>query len=214
MKKALIMSLCAVLLVTATVLGTLAFLTAQDTVVNTFTVGQVSIELDEAKVKPDGTLDGDERVKTNDYHLVPGMTYIKDPTMTVEAKSEEAYVRMLLVINCASQFDEIFSPEKADLTKIFNGYDAETWVYVSTSRDTVKNTVTYEFRYKETVATSDQDTVLPALFKSLTVPGNFDGEDMAALADLEITVIGNAIQAASFDNADDAWTAFNDQINK
>ncbi len=53
--KALMLVLCAVLLVTASVLGTMAYLTSTDQVVNTFTVGKVAITLDEAKVNADGT---------------------------------------------------------------------------------------------------------------------------------------------------------------
>ena len=86
MKKNKILLLClgAIVLVATSVLGTLAYLTSQDTVVNTFTVGQVDIKLDEAKVDENGEeIQGADRVKTNNYHLVPGMTYTKDPTMTV-----------------------------------------------------------------------------------------------------------------------------------
>lgn len=39
--KALLLTLCAVLLVAASVLGTMAYLTSTDEVTNTFTVGQV-----------------------------------------------------------------------------------------------------------------------------------------------------------------------------
>ena len=47
--KALLLTLCAVLLVTASVLGTMAYLTSQDQVVNTFTVGSVAIKLEDRK---------------------------------------------------------------------------------------------------------------------------------------------------------------------
>ena len=57
-KKVLILGLCAVLLVAASVLGTMAYLTDTKSVTNTFTVGNVAITLDEAKVKTDGTKDG------------------------------------------------------------------------------------------------------------------------------------------------------------
>lgn len=71
--KALMLVLCAVLLVTASVLGTMAYLTSTDKVVNTFTVGKVAITLDEAKVDPDGKPVADAaRVKENAYHLLPG----------------------------------------------------------------------------------------------------------------------------------------------
>lgn len=67
--KALLLTLCAVLLVTASVLGTMAFLTSNDEVVNTFSVGSVAIKLDEAKANTDGSLvDGADRVKANSYN--------------------------------------------------------------------------------------------------------------------------------------------------
>ena len=208
--KTLITVLCAVLLITASVLGTLAYLTSQDKVENTFTVGKVKIELDEAKVKLDGSIDGTDRVKQNTYHLVPGQTYVKDPTMTVKANSEDSYVRMLLVINCANAFDEIYAPARADLTTIFNGYDDNNWVYESVTR--TNDTLIYEFRYKEIVTKSENDTVLDALFDSITIPGSFDSDDMASIEDLEIKVFGHAIQATGFADADAAWDAFNAQV--
>ena len=208
--KTLITVLCAVLLITASVLGTLAYLTSQDKVENTFTVGKVKIELDEAKVKLDGSIDGTDRVKQNTYHLVPGQTYVKDPTMTVKANSEDSYVRMLLVINCANAFDEIYAPARADLTTIFNGYDDNNWVYESVTR--TNDTLIYEFRYKEIVTKSENDTVLDALFDSITIPGSFDSDDMASIEDLEIKVFGHAIQATGFADADAAWAAFNAQV--
>lgn len=213
--KVLLLSICAVLLLTVSVLGTLAYLTSEDTIVNTFTVGKVNITLDEAKVNPDGTLvNNTDRVKANNYHLVPGNTYIKDPTMTVIKGSEESYVRMLVTINCMEEFDNIYAPAVADLTSIFNGYDATNWECKAVVRDANANTVTYEFRYKQTVGpTDDSDTVLDALFDSITVPSQFDSADMASIADLKITVIGHAIQASGFADANSAWNAFDAQIN-
>ena len=81
--KALLLTLCAVLLVAASVLGTMAYLTSTDTVTNTFTVGKVEIKLDETDVtNPNGP-----RVTANSYKLMPGTTYTKDPTVTVKAGS-------------------------------------------------------------------------------------------------------------------------------
>lgn len=212
--KILILSACAVLIVVASVLGTFAYLTSQDSVVNTFTVGKVNITLDEADVNEDGTeIVGADRVKENNYHLIPGRTYVKDPTVTVKAKSEDSYVRMLLTLNCADEFDAIYNPNKADLTTIFNGYDATNWIYENVTRDTAKNTITYEFRYKEVVTKSATDTKLDALFDSISVPSIFNSEDMKSIADLKITIVGHAIQAIGFADADAAWTAFNEQID-
>ena len=107
--KALLMSLCAVLLVAASVLGTMAYLTDSKDVKNTFTVGNVTIKLDEAKVDEMGNLvknqDGTlaDRVTQNEYKLLPNHTYTKDPTVTVLAPSVESYVRMKVTFNKASQ---------------------------------------------------------------------------------------------------------------
>lgn len=79
--KALLLSMCAVLLVAVSIFGTLAYLTDKDTVTNTFTVGSVGLSLDEADVKTDGSYETthDSRVQANEYHLLPGHTYYKDP---------------------------------------------------------------------------------------------------------------------------------------
>ena len=91
--KPLLTLCCALLLVAAGVFGTLAYLTGTDTVNNTFTVGNVKITLDEAKVTTDGTpVEGADRVKANEYHLLPGHTYTKDPTVTVQANSEACWL--------------------------------------------------------------------------------------------------------------------------
>lgn len=72
--KVLVLSACMVLIAVVAVLGTMAFLTSEDEVKNTFTVGKVSITLDEADVKTDGTYEttADARVSANQYHLIPG----------------------------------------------------------------------------------------------------------------------------------------------
>lgn len=114
--KALLLTLCAVLLVAASVLGTMAYLTSTDTVTNTFTVGKVEIKLDEAKVTADGIpVEGAARVTENSYKLMPGNTYTKDPTVTVKAGSEASYVRMKVTFNNATKIIALCTdPEYAD----------------------------------------------------------------------------------------------------
>ena len=207
--KALLLSLCAVLLVAASVLGTMAYLTSTDTVENTFTVGKVDIKLDEAKVNTDGTaVLPAERVKGNSYKLLPGHTYIKDPTVTVLKDSELSYVKMTVTFSKASELDAIFAPAGADLTGIFNGYNAETWIYKGNTKDATANTRTYEFWYKEAVGAPAADDVLDALFDSITVPGTITNEQLATIESMTITVNAYAIQADGFADAAAAWSAF------
>ena len=206
-RKALLLSLCAVLLVVASVMGTMAYLTSTDTVTNTFTVGNVQITLDEAKVNPDGTLvPNAARVKRNSYKLLPGLTYTKDPTVTVLSGSESSYIKMTVTFSNAAELDAIFAPTGgANLTSIFNGYDSTNWI--AKGNTTAANTRTYEFWYKETVAAPKADVVLDALFDSITVPGSITKEQLATIEGLTITVNAYAIQAAGFANAEEAWAA-------
>ena len=208
--KALLLSLCAVLLAAASVMGTMAYLTAQDEVVNTFTVGQVKIKLDEAKANLDGTLvENAGRVQANSYKLLPGHTYNKDPMVTVLSGSEPSYVKMTVTFSKAAALDAIFAPGGADLTSIFNGYDAANWIAKGSTKDTAADTRTYEFWYKETVGAPSADVALDALFDSITVPGTITGEQLAAIAGMTITVNAYAVQADGFASADAAWAAIN-----
>lgn len=207
--KALLLTLCAVLLVAASVLGTMAYLTSTDEVTNTFTVGQVKIKLDEAKANPDGSLVANaDRVKANEYKLLPSHTYNKDPMVTVLSGSESSYVKMTVTFSKANELDAIFAPGGADLTSIFNGYDAAKWIAKGNTKDATANTRTYEFWYKETVGAPTADVALDALFDSITVPGTITNEQLATIEGMTITVNAYAIQADGFANAEAAWAAF------
>ena len=79
MKKTLAMILAVVMLMTACVAGTLAWLQDKtDPVVNTFTVGTIDIELDESD--------------DLDLQMIPGSTITKDPVVTVKANSEACWL--------------------------------------------------------------------------------------------------------------------------
>ena len=207
--KALLVVACALLLVAASVFGTMAYLTSTDTVTNTFTVGKVDITLDEAQVDQNGTaVTPAKRVDANSYKLLPGHTYTKDPTVTVKKGSESSYVKMTVTFSKATELDAIFAPDGANLTSIFNGYDAANWTAKGNTKDATANTRTYEFWYKEAVGAPTADVALDALFDSITVPGTITGTQLATIADMTITVNAYAIQADGFADATAAWAAF------
>lgn len=206
--KALLVVACALLLVAASVFGTMAYLTSTDTVTNTFTVGKVNIKLDEAKANPDGSLVANaDRVKANSYKLLPGHTYNKDPMVTVLSGSESSYVKMTVTFSKASALDAIFAPTGAELTSIFNGYDAANWIYKGNTKDATADTRTYEFWYKEAIGAPTADVALDALFDSITVPGTITGDQLKTIEGMTITVNAYAIQADGFANAETAWEA-------
>ena len=218
-KKALLMTLCAVLLIVASVMGTVAYLTSSDTVTNTFTVGNVKITLDEAQVDEYGVAASPAvRVAANTYKLLPGHEYTKDPTVTVVKGSEESYVRMLVTVSDidalkaafpAASYPTFYNGDIFLLQKLVTGWDNTVWE--STNEVTVgtDGSCVYEFRYKTTVDASKAtaDKVLEPLFKTIVIPDTVDGTALAKLDQVKITVTAEAIQADGFATAADAYAA-------
>ena len=209
MKKTLTVLLALVLVIAMSVAGTMAYLTDDASVTNTFTVGNVTITLDEAKVNEYGVADKSvPRVDRNTYKLIPGHPYNKDPMVTVLKGSESSYVKMTVTFTKSAELDAIFAPNGADLTSIFTGYDSTNWIAKGNTEDTKNNTRTYEFWYKEAVAAPDADVALDALFDQIVVPGTITNAQLDTIAGMTITVNAYAIQADGFADADAAWAAY------
>lgn len=201
----------AAVLVTGSVLGTLAYLTATEDVTNVFTVGKVGITLTEAEVDTAGQPTGDRTEDGNEYHLIPGVTYVKDPTISVNAGSEAAYVRMLVKVTNYTGAETITQKYNGgDFLTLLGGYDSEVWELKSTTTGTDETTL--EFWYNTAVDnTSGTDAkAIEPLFTTLEIPGEATGEELLTLEEggFKIVVEGHAIQAAGFDDATAAWTAY------
>lgn len=213
--KTVAIVLCVMALATMSILGAVAYLQDSTAVKNTFTVGKVDIRLDEAIVDnggvPVGDMDQDgvqDRTETgNTYHLIPGKSYTKDPTMTIEEGSEESYVRLLVTVNCYEELTAIFGGPFS-LEELVEGLDEQIWACVGVALDTDANTATYEYRYYKTVSAQEEELKLQPLFTKLNVPGTITGEELTTIANLEMDVEGHAIQTTGFENADKAWESF------
>ena len=187
---------CAILIVAASVMGTLAYLTATTgTVTNTFTVGKVEFDtaaLDEAKVdvygnkeyKEDGTTLKD-RVIANTYKLVPGHSYVKDPTVHIGADSENAWL-FVKVVNGISAI------EATGDTTIAAQMTAKGWVAVATGSN---------IYYWPSQVTANQDVVVFESFKLA------DTADVSGYTNASITIQAGIVQADGFASASAAWTA-------
>ena len=177
--KALLLTLCAVLLVAASVLGTMAYLTSTDTVTNTFTVGKVEITLDETDVtNPNGP-----RVKANSYKLMPGTTYTKDPTVTVKGGSEACY--LFVKVEKEGTFAGI-SYEIAD-----GWTELESGVY---------------YRLVDAVTADTSFAVIKG--NEITVSSDLTKENIPS-AQPKLTFTAYAVQKENIPNAAAAWEAAN-----
>lgn len=213
--KAILMALCAVLLVAASVMGTLAYLTSTDTVTNTFTVGKVAITLDEAKVNADGTpVQGVARVNANKYHLLPGHTYKKDPTIHVAADSEDCYLFVkvengIADIEAATTIaDQMTAKGWAPITDGSNVY-----VYIGTEADAA---APLAVTHGSNVPVFDNFTILGTVTNDQLAggavdPSNPDGATTPSYGNAQVIVTAYAVQADGFANktAAEIWTTAN-----
>ena len=187
--KVMAFMLCAALLVCGGIFGTLAYLTSQTgTITNTFTVGNVKITLDEGKIDADGQIpdDTDRTTENQNFKLMPGGEYEKDPTIKVDANSESCYIYVQVV-------NEIANIEAADT--IATQMAANGWVAL----DGVANV----YCKKDAVAAGSTHV----LFSTVKISGDVDNETLANYMNKTIKITGYAVQSYGFDTAKDAWTA-------
>lgn len=195
--KVLLLSLCAVLLVTASVLGTMAYLTSQDQVVNTFTVGNVAITLDEKDV--DNSTSGEnDRDKANVYKLMPGHNYEKDPIVHVDANSEDCYLFVKVV-------NEIVDIE-AEKT-VAQQMAEKGWVAVDGANANANGIYVYtKDKTNPAVVTKESNITV---FENFTIADSVDNTTLDTYAKKTITVNAYAIQADGFvgKTASEIWAA-------
>lgn len=192
-KKALFGMLSMLLVAAVAVAGVVMWLTdTTETVENTFTVGNIEIALDEAVVDEYGQETEGRTTEGNNYKLIPGHEYTKDPVVYVQPGSEESYVFVEVV-------NGISSIEAAGDTTISAQMEDNGWVAL----DGVENV----YYYKGKVSTLGSEEAC-----ELTVFDGFVIADEAVVADCEgavITVKAYAVQVDGSDDAAEAWAKVN-----
>ena len=126
--KPLALLLALTLLVGCAVGGTIAWLTSETTdVQNTFTVGDINIELNESEIDND---------RNRSYNFVPGDTLPKDPKVTVQPNSE-GFITLTLTKTGSSKVDDFvkFTGEFTDGEQILTSSPAVVSVYSDTNSD-------------------------------------------------------------------------------
>ena len=247
-RKTITMILAFVLVAAIAVGATVAYLQDKtDVAENTFTVGNVHIRLDEAVVDEDGKATDDRTESGNKdivegtdgskygYKLYPGLSYDKDPTVTVLKGSDDCYVRMTVTVNKGSELVKLMFNQDGSVRfnplAFFTGVDQNNWEfkfdksYFEGLQGTTGKEVKLTFWYKpnngiahvgatESVTTDKgtfEGTRLPALFTGFTIPADLNNEELATLNGMKIKIYAEAIQEAGFDNAEAAFAALDAQ---
>lgn len=203
MKKKILMACLCVALAVLTIAGTtLAYLTSTAEVKNTFTVGNVSITLDEKDVDklgvPETDKDGNPlpRVNENDYKLMPGHTYVKDPTVHVAAGSEDCWI-FVKVENGIAAFEA--ATVEGGYKTIADQIAANGWTPL-TGVDGVDGVYYKEYEQSKTAT----DLVV---FENFQIANNANSTDAwkTFTGSKTITVTAYAIQKDGFDTVAKAW---------
>lgn len=228
-KKIIALLLCGILLVGASVAGTLAYLTDSKSVDNTFTVGNVHIKLDEANVDPKTGKETEGRTEAGNTEvlMVPGRTIDKDPTVTVLQNSEDCYVRLKVTVDVSESWIKDTDAIAAKLigqgetfTNWANsfaanylatgqtcGFNTNYWTVSEAEVDNDAKTITYMVTYKTgtdnvVAKNTTSNRTLEAIFDKVTVPTGLTNDQLALLAGMNIKVEAHAIQAEGFVKAD------------
>lgn len=202
-KKIVMGGVAALALVTASVMGTMAYFTSKtETVNNTFTVGDVDITLDETKTdtlgKAETTVKDGETVvvrtdKGNSYKLYPGETYTKDPTVHVGDDSENCYLFVRVENGLAGAEKTGDTISKQIEAKGWALVPGETNVYYLGSNNTMT----------EVEKASDH-----VVFDTFTIDPSKSGSDLEDYKDANIKITAGAVQAHGI-SATDITTAWN-----
>ena len=188
--KKLTMVLVAIILVLCcTIGGTLAWLVdTTNPVTNTFTVGKVEITLTESPLQDNGEYGQPAEGTENEYPLVPGKTYKKDPTVAVDASSEDCWLFV--------KFEETVDADKyiqytSTLTKA-NGWTQGT------------GTIPTDVWYREVKKTGENHSWNLLAEDKIQIKTSVTAGDMTNAAKAELVWTAYAVQSA---NDTDTFTA-------
>lgn len=223
-KKITALSICAAMLIVAVVGGTLAYFTdTTDEYVNEFTVGDVDIELEEPDWDPD-----------EDHILEPGVNFDKNPTITVQNDSEDAWLflevtidkpwelanLMALAAGCTDEdgnadVEALFNnfldreEESAYLLDWFTGIAYEDWTIMNEDElelDENTESLTLVLGYNYVKSAGDEVVFMT----DFHMPANVTSEMIDAsgfTGDFNLGFIARAIQASELKTLADAYAA-------
>lgn len=177
-KKATIAVVALALVLCFAIGGTLAWLVDKsDAVVNTFTYGDINIDLSETT--------------GNEYKMIPGNDITKDPKVTVEKDSEACWL-FVKIEKSANYADYLADYTIADGWTALDGVDGV--YYREVDADTAKTGTSYQ------VLKGDKVTVLDSVEKS-----DMEAIKDGTVDEPTLTFTAYAVQKDGFDTAALAW---------
>ena len=214
--KPLALILALVLVIGTVAGGTIAWLIADtEPVVNTFTYGDIDLKLDETKVDSNGDPvdddnDGkpDKTTEGNDYKMIPGEEYLKDPAVTVLAGNEACWLFVKLeekggvtITNgdgstTTYDFDDYLTYAVADgWTQLLDaeGNPVEGIYFRQVDEDTDDTEVIYE------VLKDNKISVLGTVNKDMLNALDNNGQDVASATYPSLSVTAYAVQYSGFE---------------
>ena len=233
-KKIIALAVAAVMLAIAVIGGTYAYFTDNEEATNVFTVGNVDITLYESTLHRAGAYGGNGEASDDEIiadaaeyqaylaeqELMPGVSVKKMPYVKNTGKSD-AYVRIRVMIPsaldldclnssvvCTSALDEEFSRPAGvskyavDSTVTVDGVEYDVYTFIR-NEALAGGEMTYWNVWNN--ITMDADTTMEE-YNAYVAAGAID-----ANGQFNVLVQADAIQAATFDNAVDAFAAFDAQ---
>lgn len=219
-RKIIIAILSVCLVAALTIGGSIAFLTDKEEVTNTFTVGNLDITLDEPTWED-----------TSGEDLMPGDVKVKDPTVT-EVKND-SYMRMIMTVKDTTANEVITDANRLDLilktVRFDSAYGTDAPAIKTTDKyslsqladvpmvnsaftadDTRSSAGVYYYNYNG-VFTEGSKVVL---FTNIVIPTDYTKTELDALGSYQIEIRAEAIQNTGFADADEAFTALDEEITK
>ena len=236
-RKILLVASCLMMVAILGFGGTLAYLTDTDNTVNTFVAGQVGLKLDEEIVAKDTDSNSDtygdflatgERTEENQKYekVFPGNDILKDPTITLDATSETAWVAAKIVITGKGLNTLIGSPVLPEALEITREFDDVSFIsggladiegaYLNNGyyglapffycEDTTGNNSYYSYQVAgDGVWTiyMYMDSTMAAneqvtLFNNIHIPTTWNNAEIAIINGMTVDITAYAVQADGF----------------
>ena len=191
-RRIVLTALLVVLVAALSIGGTVAWLTATSgSVVNTFTVGDINIDLTETK----GTINNGTGEHT--FKIIPGADIEKDPKVTVKAGSEACWL-----------FVKVEETNWPDITETVDGVDTRKVKYTIANGWTKLDSVPgVDNVYYRTVTATTADTTFSVLADDkVYVSANLTKTDANTITNIpKLTFTAYAVQQDGVATAADAW---------